>query len=222
MMGARMGRKYYTERMPQHSRHGRQRRWSGEGVSRMFTVQRTMQADSAIRIMTGIRALQIAGDLPDDLEFKPRIRVELVPTRLIAEQAMKGIVHLDGNRLRRLERKFCRKNEGDVEPVAGEIRSVSMKRGSQLRLILASEALETERTEMADVLESVGFRGMHRERLQTSLHINLAGGRPDQLSLAVRSHAEAAVLEVIDQVHPLETPVLFGDLAINPPDALAA
>jgi len=212
-----MGRKHYTQSIPQHSRHAKRvDQWPESERARLFSARRSLESPSLMNVMEGIRELQIAGQVPAELRFRPRAHVDLVPGHVLGEQAMRGIVSISDRDLFRMERNLMGTDENLMEPVDAEIKSVSMKRGGTVRITLVSEKLEAEREAVAEALESIGFQGIHRYRQQTALHIHLATSRRDRFSYAERQHTEAVVAGVIDQIHHFEAPLAFGKLVLSP------
>lgn len=214
-----MGRKNSSLMIPRPSRGERERaKWRSAElvVPRSFGVRRHLETDSARRLMMGVRQLQLFGELPGELDLMlNKTYVDLLPLGLIGRQTIAGVVtDYDVADLGSHLKRQC--DGANLKSVEGEIKSVSMKTGGNLRITLESDTLEKDRLGIADTLEYRGFKGLRRWCGQTALHVDIATCRRDELSYEARLATENTIELHLDNINPLREPLVFGGWDIYP------
>lgn len=201
-----MGRKHYTARTPQHSRHARERS-RGIEASQPFGVHRVVESGTATRIMYCLRELQAAGELPPNMKIEKRPHVPLAPMHLMGVQLEQGIIRKDPRRMqRKLEDMFA-----DQQPpaIAADIADIRVQRERHVQLIVDSPSLEEERAQVVGELSDQGVKGLYTWQKDTSLAVRL-GYTTRPLNGDQRRQIEDVVMLALDDVHRLEEPVPLG------------
>lgn len=207
-----MGRKHYTGRIPQHSRHARERS-RGIESPQPFGVHRAVEPATALRIARCLRELQAEGELPAGMKIEKRPHLALVPLRMVGVQLQQGIIRKDPQRMRRrLEDMFADRQPATVE---ADIADIRVHEGQHLQLLVDSRVLEAEQAKVVGELSCQGVKGLYRMQQESRLGIRLGySGNP--LNGEEQRQVVDSVFFALDEVHHLEEPVPLGAWATYP------
>jgi len=212
-----MGRKHYTERIPQQTRHAKERgRWDiGEAPRpQPIGVRRRLDRATGFAFLGALCELDAIGGLPEQLKPRRSSHVTLLPHRAYESQLKQG--KLSQQKLLDARAQIDRKSRNYRErQVQSNVVDVAFLGGRILILKLESEQLQTEREDIANVMERFGVKGLDGQYTNTTLHVSVAeADRP--LPLDVRRRALKIVGDALDTVHPLEEPLTFDAWSVYP------